>query len=191
MGWQAARDDLEAARKHWPKDAEVLHHLALWHLSEAQHLSEGSHTANPAIDDAADAHRKQAIALSREMLAAGPNDADRRLKHLRILMHPQIHATEQAKPLAKRLTEQLAANPHSAHAVAVLADLWPHIDQQRIDSPTTKPAATEPAPAALAPFDHALPLTHGLLRAAICFKRQSRPGRTMWRCARDWRGIRH
>ncbi|MFW6058955.1 MAG: tetratricopeptide repeat protein, partial [Phycisphaeraceae bacterium] len=110
-----ARNDLETVRADRPDDAEVLHHLARWHLLEAQRLERAGR-------DPAD-HDEQALALSREMLEADPEDRDRRLKHLRILTHPRIAATDAARDLARDVAAQLHDDPRPVRDVLMLAEV--------------------------------------------------------------------
>ena len=125
-----ALEDLQAAREQRPDDAELLYHLANWHLIEARRLRDTTGRA-----DAVDEHRAEALSISKHMLSVNPEDADRRLKHLRVLAQPALDGqTEAARDLARNLAKQLADDPTPTRAVRRLAELLPRLDRRPVNN---------------------------------------------------------
>lgn len=138
-----AIDDLQAYFAEYPDDDEVAHVIAIWNLIEADRLDRPG--GRP---DEAATLRDQAVALSTQTLEAGPDDPQRILDHLRVLLNPNVipndpsrsrefsdQQRELAKPHLDRLEAAMLANPSPQHIVLGTADMLTRGDIEPIDEP--------------------------------------------------------
>jgi tetratricopeptide (TPR) repeat protein len=124
--WEQAREDLQFVLDQDGDDAEALYHLAIWHLSWAQRLQQ----MNASPEDI-EKQRNEALAVSKRMLEADPEDADRLMKRIRVLVQQPLNRLEQAKPLMGRLAKQLKNEPGPPHRVMRFVELLRRLQQQQ------------------------------------------------------------
>lgn len=140
---QTALADLQAYFAEHPEDDEVAHMIATWNLNEADRLDRPG--GRP---DEAATLREQAQTLSTQALEADPDDPQRLLDHLRILLNPNVlpndpsraqelsnQQRELAQPYLDRLEGALLTNPSPQHVVLGAADMLSRGDVEVTDEP--------------------------------------------------------
>ncbi len=128
---QQTIEDLQAWYAEHPEDDEVAHQIAMWNLAEADRLDRPG--GRP---DEAQTLREQAVALSTQTVEADPDDPQRLLDHLRVLLNPRIlpndpaqgqaaseRQRELAKPYLDRLEQMMLADPSPQHIVLGAVDM--------------------------------------------------------------------
>ncbi|MFA9476759.1 tetratricopeptide repeat protein [Phycisphaerales bacterium AB-hyl4] len=123
-----AREDLEFALERRPNDTELMHHLALWKLFEANRLDRPAGNREQAAN-----LRAEAVALSQQMLEHAPDDRQRQALHLRLLLDPTINEQEQARPVLDALEAQLLEDPQPRHVVLATVDMLVRSDRTPVE----------------------------------------------------------
>ena len=123
-----AYEDLLQVFEARPEDAQVAHHMALWSLFEARRL-EGAAGSAAEIQKL----RDNAVELSRQTVEGDPDDLDRRLSHLQILLDPQVQKLDEARPIAEEIEARLLQDPQPDTAVLTMVEILPRLDQQVIE----------------------------------------------------------
>lgn len=106
----AIRTDLEAARQTYPNDIELIYHLALWHVIEANRLD------RPGADQkTVELQRQTARDLTGELARREQEDPQARLHHVQILL--RTGKQEEAAALLTLIERDLIANPVAVRPV--------------------------------------------------------------------------
>lgn len=120
---EAEADLLEAYQRD-EKDAEVAHHLALYFLREADRLQRVSATPEAIAD-----LRNKAVEISARSLAVAPQEPERQVNHVQILLSPSVNRVDEARPIVEGLEAQLLKDPQPESAVVALVDALPRTTQ--------------------------------------------------------------
>jgi len=132
-----AEQDLTAAFEADPEDAEVLHHLALYKLKRAQMLD------RPGGDRvAAQRLRAEALEVSDTMYAIDPKDPDRAIKHLTLLVQPQVRDLDAAAGIAENLEQTLDPARTPLTQLVTVANVLPMIDTEPVARGENLPPTT-------------------------------------------------
>ncbi len=134
---QQAENDLTAAFNADPRNAEVLHHLALYKLKRAEMLD------RPGGDPVqAQRLRAEALEVSDTMYAIDPNDADRAIKHLTLLIQPMVRDLTAAAAIAENLEEALDPTAATLTQLVTVSNVLPMVDTQPVEQGEGQPATT-------------------------------------------------
>lgn len=115
------RDDLLWAHDKYPEDAEVAHQLAMWKLFESRRLD------RPGGDlEQAEKLKAEAIELSKAMLDAAPDDAERKLNYMIVLRRATVDPRSEdpfaeVKPVLDELEAQMLETPEPSKVVLTTA----------------------------------------------------------------------
>ena len=124
---EAAYRDLKTCFEHDPENARVAHALAKWHLLDAARREQIGR-----LDDRVREIRAKAVEVSERALEVDPDDPERLLDHLEILLHPDVNRIEDAAPPLARLEASLRENPEPSTMVRRVADLLARLDREMI-----------------------------------------------------------
>ena len=135
---QRAKADLEAALAADPEDRLARHHLAMWHVYQAQRvrgqspLAGGDPRAN--LSDEARSHTEAALALSNANHQAYGSDPEALADHLRVLLNPLVGQTQQARAVIDQLEQAILENPVvDTRLVSALTDFIISTQRDRVE----------------------------------------------------------
>ncbi len=117
-----AREDLEQALEHHPENRQVLYHLARWHVWEAQLLDQPGN--DPRLSQR---HRQEAERLARASLEAQPDDPQRKIDLLVILLQLKKGDSPEVTQLARSLEQQIIDNPSDVQMLLQCSTLLPQV----------------------------------------------------------------
>ncbi|MEX0887299.1 MAG: tetratricopeptide repeat protein [Phycisphaeraceae bacterium] len=121
------REDLRAVLEAAPGDPEAMHYLARWNLFEARRLDQPGRDPDQAAE-----LRAEAMAMSRQMLEADPDDLHRQYRHLQILLASGLEDRDELEALVRELEAKLTEAPEPAYVVLALVDALQVVDQQPV-----------------------------------------------------------
>lgn len=130
--------DLSAANAREPKDADVLYHLALYRLKRADMLDRRT-GGDP---EAAKRMRQEAYEISSAMLAQDPQDTNRIINHLTILLSPAIDQPAEAKLMVDQLEAAVLQSPEPLNRVAAAARAVILMDREEVEQGEGLPRTT-------------------------------------------------
>lgn len=124
---EQTREDLLMAAEAFPDDPEVGHELARWYLVEAQRVQQeggAQEQVQPVVEEA--------VIISEQTLAQDPDDPQRQINHIEIMMHPMVDRESQITDVVAQLEENIADSDNPQKVLEV-AQVLTRVDDQPVE----------------------------------------------------------